>query len=66
MTINELGDLFTVDDYMKLTGRCKRLAYQDIKQPGFPVIKLGDKSYRIIKSKFLVWLENKLQESKTA
>lgn len=64
MSIDELKDLFPVSDYIKLTGRCPRLAYQDVKQPGFPSIRIGN-SIMIVKKGFIEWLERKQKEDKT-
>ncbi len=64
--ISDLTDLFSIKDYMAVTGRSKRLAYQDIREPGFPVIKLGERKFMIVKSGFITWLEKKMQEPKTA
>ena len=36
---------------------CMRLAYQLVKQPGFPLLKLTPKGYRIPRDAFLEWLE---------
>ena len=63
MTLSELKDLFTVKDYINLTGRCPRLAYEDVKQPGFPSIRVGKNIY-IVKKDFLRWLDEKQKEEK--
>jgi excisionase family DNA binding protein len=36
---------------------CTRVAYQLVKQPGFPLVKAGDKSFRIPRDAFFEWLE---------
>ena len=34
-----------------------KAAYQVVKQPGFPLVKLNDKSWRIPRDAFFEWLE---------
>lgn len=63
ITFSELRELFPVSDYIKLTGRCPRLAYKDVKQPGFPSIRIGN-SIMIVKQGFIEWLEQKQKEQK--
>jgi hypothetical protein len=65
LKLDELKDLFPVSDYISLTGRCPRLAYQDVKR--IPHIRLG-REILIVKSGFLKWLEDEqkkaMEESK--
>lgn len=57
--------LIDVKEYMEYTGRSKRLAYEDLKTPGFPSVRIGKKLY-VVRSAFDAWLEKKMQEPKTA
>jgi excisionase family DNA binding protein len=52
-----LPNMLRVRDIAGYLDICTRVAYQLVKTPGFPLVKVTPKSYRIPREAFLEWLE---------
>ena len=53
----ELPSMLRVADVAAYLNVCTRVAYKLVKQPGFPLVVLTNKSWRIPRDAFLAWLE---------
>jgi len=53
----ELPTMLRVADVAAYLNVCTRVAYRIVKQPGFPLVVLTNKSWRIPREAFLTWLE---------
>ena len=67
----ELPNMLRVSHVASYLDISIKAAYQTVKQPGFPLVKLNDRSWRIPRDAFLEWLEaqptvNKLIEARQA
>ena len=53
----ELPTMLRVRDVAAYLDVCTRVAYHIVKQPGFPLVVLTNKSWRIPRDAFFEWLE---------
>jgi hypothetical protein len=60
--LDELGDIFGMNELGKILPMCRRLRYELVKDPSFPAFRCG-KKILITKAGFKQWLE-KQQEKK--
>ena len=65
MKIQDLPDIFGMNELKKVYPICHRLAYELVKDPSFPSFRSG-KKILISKAGFLKWLEQKQQEKMEA
>ena len=49
--------MLRVTDVATYLNVCRRVAYAIVKQPGFPLVILRNKSWRIPRDAFFAWLE---------
>lgn len=61
MENTNLSEYYSVKDLQKIFNLGKNKAYQLIKQPGFPRIKIG-REYYIPKKAFEVWAERQIKK----
>jgi hypothetical protein len=52
-----LPNMLRVADVAAYLNVCTRVAYQIVKRPGFPLVILTNKSWRIPRDAFFAWLE---------
>jgi excisionase family DNA binding protein len=53
----ELPSMLRVADVAAYLNICTRVAYRLVKQPGFPLVRLSSKGWRIPRDAFFEWLE---------
>ena len=53
----ELPPMMRVSEMAGYLNICMRVAYKLVKQPGFPLVKLSSKGWRVNRDAFLEWLE---------
>jgi excisionase family DNA binding protein len=53
----ELPSMLRVADVADYLNVCTRVAYRIVKTPGFPLVKLSSKGWRIPREAFFAWLE---------
>lgn len=59
-SFNDLPDIFDVKQLKDYMGIGKEAAYALMHRKGFPVIKVGSKTYRVSKKGFEKWLEKQV------
>lgn len=49
--------VLTVKEVMEILGIGKRVAYELMDQPGFPLVKIGDRLKRVNRDAFFEWMD---------
>ena len=63
--INDIASLpvaLTVDQVQKILGISRVSAYQLLKQPDFPAVRIGERRYVIPRDRFFAWLDKKANQ----